>query len=137
MRKSAHTVNITPEQEAAAVGKARSPPEGKRKMRYAVIILAEPESEKEAIDFKKARQRIRKRQKYFIMQKMIGTLLLAVTALSIWVLKDATAALITMPLGLYLIFTRKMMITNQFYYEEKERENEILLERQKNGKRNT
>lgn len=121
MRKSAHTVNITPEQEAAAVGKARSPPEGKRKMRYAVIILAEPESEKEAIDFKKARQRIRKRQKYFIMQKMIGTLLLAVTALSIWVLKDATAALITLPLGLYLIFTRKMMITNRFYYEEKER----------------
>lgn len=106
-------------------------------MRYAVIILAEPENEKEAIAFNKARQRIRKRQKYFIMQKMIGTLLLAVTALSIWVLKDATAALITMPLGLYLIFTREMMITNQFYYEEKERENEILLERQKNGKRNT
>ena len=98
-------------------------------MRYAVIILAEPENEKEAIDFKKARQRIRKRQKYFIMQKMIGMLLLAVTAFSIWVLKDATAALITRPLGLHLIFTRKMMITNSFYYEEKERENEILLER--------
>ena len=98
-------------------------------MRYAVIILAEPENEKEAIDFKKARQRIRKRQKYFIMQKMIGMLRLAVTAFSSGVLKDAAAALITTPLGLHLIFTRKMMITNSFYYEEKERENEILLER--------
>ena len=34
---------------------------------------------------------------------------------------DATIALITVPLGLYLAFTKKMCIANEFYWQTKER----------------
>lgn len=34
---------------------------------------------------------------------------------------DATIALITVPLGLYLAFTKEMCIVNEFYWQTKER----------------
>jgi hypothetical protein len=46
-----------------------------------------------------------------------------IAALAAYVLDgDATIATVTVPLGLYLIFGKEMLITNGYYYETKERE---------------
>ena len=37
---------------------------------------------------------------------------------------DATIAIITVPLGLYLVFTKEMLLVNDFYRETKERDTE-------------
>ena len=49
--------------------------------------------------------------------------MLVFTALAVWILEgDATIALITVPLGLALIFSRKKILVNDYYFEIKERE---------------
>lgn len=62
-------------------------------------------------------------KRYFILQKLMGVALLAVTILSIIVLKDATVALFTVPGGLMFVFSKKL-IFKEFYldkmYEEEE-----------------
>ena len=49
--------------------------------------------------------------------------LLAFTALAVYILEgDATIAIFTVPLALYMIFSREMCIVNSYYWETKERE---------------
>ena len=73
---------------------------------------------------KKEREQERKaRRWYFLKQKAMGAALLALTVVMVKILEgDATIALITVPLGLYMICSREMMLINGYYWETKERE---------------
>lgn len=72
------------------------------------------------------RQRQRERQArrwYFFKQRALGAAVLAFTVLAVWILEgDATIALITVPLGLALVFSRQMLVVNDYYFEIKESE---------------
>lgn len=80
-------------------------------------------------DMRKRQEKRRQRQQerrakswYFIKQKLTGFVLLVLTVLAVIALDgDATVALITVPLGLYLIFSKEMLIMNGYYWETKER----------------
>lgn len=71
------------------------------------------------------RQRERERQArrwYFLKQRALGIATLIFTVLAVWILEgDATIALITVPLGLALLFSRKEILVNDYYFEIKER----------------
>ena len=70
-------------------------------------------------------RRRQQRRWYFIKQRLSGIFLIALTMFAIKLLDgDATIALITVPLGLYLTFTRKMCLVNEFYWQTKERHKE-------------
>ena len=96
-------------------------------MRYAVIILTDSTEaiaeHKRAERHRRRREKLRrKRRWYFIKQKLTGISVLAFTAFAVWLLDgDATIAVLTVPLGLYLVFSREMLITNNFYWQTKER----------------
>ena len=45
-----------------------------------------------------------------IMQKFAGIFFIVMSILAIWLEKDATIAVIFVPLGLYLIFTKKQIM---------------------------
>nr|UWD73076.1 MAG: hypothetical protein [Bacteriophage sp.] len=129
MRKSANTVNIRQSRRAGAVKQIRAPPQEERqRMRYAVIILTDSTEviaeHKRAERHRRRREKLRRQRRwYFIKQKLTGIVVLAFTAFAVWLLDgDATIAVLTVPLGLYLVFSREMLITNDFYWQTKERE---------------
>lgn len=60
------------------------------------------------------------RRWYFIKQKAYGLAMLAVTVLAVWATEgDITIAVITVPLGLMCLFSKKMLIVDNYYFEEK------------------
>lgn len=63
-----------------------------------------------------------KREIYFLKQKLVGVAFIAATALAVLLTKDATIAIFTVPIGLDLIFTKEMQLTNRYYYEVMEKE---------------
>lgn len=71
------------------------------------------------------RQQERERQAcrwYFLKQRALGAAVLVFTVLAVWILEgDATIALITVPLGLVLIFSRQKLVVNDYYFETEER----------------
>ena len=71
------------------------------------------------------RQQERERQArrwYFLKQRALGAAVLVFTVLAVWILEgDATIALITVPLGLALVFSKKMLVVNEYYFETEER----------------
>ena len=58
-----------------------------------------------------------KRQFYYIKQKLIGVSLLMLTALSMIRLKDATISLVTVPMGLAFIFSKKILFMDGYLAE--------------------
>lgn len=70
-------------------------------------------------------QRERDRQArrwYFFKQRALGVVMLIFTMLAVWTLEgDATIALITVPLGLALIFSRQKLVVNDYYFATEER----------------
>ena len=59
-----------------------------------------------------------RKQKYFIKQKLMGALGLLLAALTIHLLDgDATVAIFMLVPSLVLIFTKKMWIMNDYYFE--------------------
>lgn len=74
-------------------------------------------------DMRQRKREKKRRRQYFIMQKLSGIALLTFTALAVYILEgDATIAILTVPLALYMIFSREMCIVNRYYWEMKERE---------------
>ena len=65
-----------------------------------------------------------KRKLYFIKQKLYGAGLLGLTAALPLVMPDITFTLVTAPLGLWLLFTKEMVITDDYFFEVKEQESE-------------
>lgn len=114
----------------------RAPPKKERQeMRHAVVIHTDTTSKEAVAEFmEKYRRRQRRerrrqqRRRYFIKQRLYGIVLLIFTMLAVRLLDgDATLALVTVPLGLCMIFSREMLITNEFYWRE---------ERAKYGRKN-
>lgn len=63
------------------------------------------------------------RRWYFFKQRALGAVMLKFTVLAVWILEgDATIALITVPLGLALIFSRQKLVVNDYYFETEERQ---------------
>lgn len=74
-------------------------------------------------DMRQRKREKKRRRQYFIIQKLNGIALLAFTALAVYILEgDTTIAILTVPLALYMIFSREMCIVNKYYWETKERE---------------
>jgi len=62
------------------------------------------------------------RRWYFIKQKAYGLAMLAITVLAVWATEgDITMAFITVPLGLTCLFSKEMLIMNDYYFATKER----------------
>lgn len=66
--------------------------------------------------------------RYFLKQKAWGVVLIFLTVAIIFASDgDATVGLLTIPLGLMLIFTkRKVMLIDEYYFEIEKEENERL-----------
>ena len=58
-----------------------------------------------------------KRYYYFRKQRLYGVACLALAVLSLFITNELTVALLLGPLGLYLIFTKCMVITDDYFYE--------------------
>lgn len=80
-------------------------------------------------DMRKKKEQRRQREQakkarrwYFIKQKACGLAMLAITVLAVWATEgDITIAFITVPLGLTCIFSKEMLIMNDYYFTTKER----------------
>ena len=91
-------------------------------MRYAVIIYTDTTSEAAIADYMQQRRwdrqrerRRRQRRQYFLKQRLTGVFLLVFTVLAVMATGgDATIAIITVPLVLYLLFTKEMLLVNDF-----------------------
>ena len=71
---------------------------------------------------KRRRQRERERRRnYFIQQKIYGVVLLILTIAACAFTGDATIAVVTVPLGLTLIVSKRMWLINEYYWNTKER----------------
>lgn len=71
---------------------------------------------------KRQRQRERQRRRnYFIQQKLYGIALLLLTIAVCAFTGDATIAVITVPLGLTLVASKKMWTINDYYREMEQR----------------
>lgn len=98
-------------------------------MRYAVIICADINDAEALKEYQRARERRERRERvrrqrrwYFFKQKLTGMALLGLTVLTVPLLDgDATIAVLTVPMGLYLIFSKEMLLVNEFYWRTKER----------------
>lgn len=100
----------------------------------AAVTAAYKRGYADALEDMRKRQREKKRRRqYFIIQKLNGIALLAFTALAAYILEgDATIAILTVPLALYMIFSREMCIVNSYYWETKERkEHESGIDRRR------
>lgn len=62
------------------------------------------------------------RQKYFVKQKLIGIAMLLLTAVS-WIVLDgdATIGILYVPISIYLIFTKKMWVMDDYFLQIEER----------------
>ena len=65
-------------------------------------------------------QNKRERIKYFVIQKLMGLVIVVLAVISCIITGDGTAALLLIPIGIYTIFTRKLVITNTYYFEQEE-----------------
>lgn len=76
-------------------------------------------------DMRKKKEQRRQREQakkarrwYFVKQKAYGLAMLAVTVLAVWATEgDITIAVITVPLGLMCLFSKKMLIVDNYYFE--------------------
>lgn len=65
------------------------------------------------------KKRAKERRLYFLKQKVAGAFLLVLTLFAVKLLEgDATVALITVPLGLGLIFSKEQLWTDSYYFDD-------------------
>lgn len=62
----------------------------------------------------------REKIKYFVIQKLMGLVIVVLAVISCVITGDGTAALLLIPIGIYTIFTKKLVITNTYYFEHEE-----------------
>ena len=64
------------------------------------------------------------RQVYFLKQKLIGLGMILGSIAFAWLVKDEAIVLpiFMVPIGLFLLFTKEMYWTNDYYYEVEEDE---------------
>lgn len=66
-------------------------------------------------------QNKRERIKYFVIQKLIGVVVIVLAIVSCMISGDGTAAIALAPIGIYTIFNKRMMIINTYYFESEEK----------------
>lgn len=94
-------------------------------MRY-IVIAYETGENMEAAAYMECRRKWRQREQYrrkrllyFLKQRLCGAVLIILAVLTTILLDgDATAVAFLIPIGLFLIFTKEMCITNKFYWQE-------------------
>ena len=114
---------------AAAACITALPLKERQRMRYIVIAYEIEDSPEATAAYMERRRKWRQREKhrrqrrlYFLKQRLCGVALIALTVFLTSLLDgDATAAVLLIPMGLFLIFTKEMCITNEFYWKEQER----------------
>ena len=97
-------------------------------MRYTVILNAsrmQPETRREFRRRQNLQRQVedarRQRFIYFLKQKTAGVGCILFTVLSALLMDgDITIGVVAIPLGLYLIFSREMIIDNEYYRRAKE-----------------
>lgn len=62
-----------------------------------------------------------RRRKYFLKQKMLGLGLALVSLVAGFLMGDLTICVVLVPLGLGLVFTRKMVVVDEYFLEIEER----------------
>lgn len=62
-----------------------------------------------------------RRALYFLKQKLLGVVLIAISLISAKVTGDATAAVFLAPVGLYTIFTKEMFLVDSYFLEQEEK----------------
>lgn len=60
-----------------------------------------------------------KRRKYFIKQKIWGGVLIILSLIAANLTSDGMVALLLIPLGFYMIFTKKMVWMDDYFFETK------------------
>lgn len=98
-------------------------------MRYAVVIYTDTTSKEAVADFMERHRRQQERERrqqqrrwYFIKQRLYGIALIVITMLAVMALDgDATIAVFMLPLAVYLLFGKEMLIVDSYYWETKER----------------
>lgn len=131
-----------PEQEGGSYAEDKSAADTKerRNMRTATVIYTETvihgEEYRNGYEYaqmrrrqqereKRRRQRERERRKnYFIQQKICGVVLLILTIAACAFTGDATIAVITVPLGLTLVVSKRMWLINKYYWSAQEKSRE-------------
>ncbi|MCX4374553.1 MAG: hypothetical protein OSJ61_00110 [Lachnospiraceae bacterium] len=79
------------------------------------------EYKKKAKDHREQQIKARERFLYFLKQKLLGVVALALTVAFTWLLDgDATVGIIMIPLGLTLIFSNKPIVYGKYYWEQEE-----------------
>lgn len=120
--------------ESGTYGKTESAAEREERQRMAAEALIVEDAYQrgyaDAIaDMRKKKEQRRQREQakkarrwYFIKQKAYGLAMLAVTVLAVWATEgDITIAVITVPLGLMCLFSKKMLIVDNYYFATEER----------------
>ena len=64
---------------------------------------------------------VKKHRNYFLKQRLIGIGMALIVLLATLISKDLTVAVIFGPVAIYTIFTKSMVITDEHYFEMKER----------------
>ncbi|WP_347256098.1 hypothetical protein [Anaerostipes sp. PC18] len=74
----------------------------------------------------KAHVKRMKQRKYFIKQKMIGVMILVFTICSLAFLDgDLTISFLTIPIGCMFLFTKKMILMDNYYFKNERGKNEL------------
>lgn len=58
-----------------------------------------------------------KRKRYFIKQRLIGILMIVLSIISVKLTGDGTATLLLLPIGIFTTFTKEMVITDTYFFE--------------------
>lgn len=64
-----------------------------------------------------------KRAIYFRKQRAMGIGMVLIAVLSALIDGNITAFILIAPIGLYTIFTKKMVLTNDYFFEQQEEQN--------------
>lgn len=134
MRKAARTVkpNARTGERHTWKDRERRRKEERQRMAAEALIVEDAYQKGYAdamADMRKKKEQRRQREQakkacrwYFIKQKACGLAMLAITVLAVWATEgDITIAFITVPLGLTCIFSKEMLIMNDYYFTTKER----------------
>lgn len=74
--------------------------------------------QKKAKDLKRLKKEEKRRRLYFLKQKTVGVFLLILTIFAVKLLDgDATISLLTVPIGLMLIFSKEKCWMDRYYFE--------------------
>ena len=66
------------------------------------------------------KQNKREKIKHIVTQKAMGIILIVVAIVSCIVSNDGTAAILMLPIGIFTTFTKEMVITDTYFFNNEE-----------------